>query len=217
MIVLTQTQGISYGLAEEPDVDEMTGLLAGVFSRSEPLAVATGLTFDEMQAIVGHLGRRIADAGLSVIARDQQSGRLIGASLTDDFAIPPPDDIDVLPGKFRPIAEVLEELDQQYRKAHRLNPGEVLHLLMVAIAPDSGGKGVASMLLTLTLEHGKQKGYVKAVGEATGKVSQHIFRKHGFVERFHIRYGDFLYEGKPVFNSISEHEALILMERNLGE
>ena len=217
MILLRQTQGISYGLAEATDVGEMTDLLAGVFSRSEPLAMATGLTFDEMQTIVGHLGQRIADAGLSVIARDQQSGTLIGASLTDDFAIPAPENIDVLPGKFRPIAEILEGLDQQYRKTHRINPGEVLHLLMVAIAPDSGGKGVASMPLTLTLEYGQQKGYVKAVGEVTGKASQHIFRKHGFVERFSIHYSDFQYQGKRVFNSIGEHEAVILMERTLGE
>ncbi len=217
MVLLTQTQGISYGLAEASDIEEVTGLVASVFSRSEPLAVAAGLTFDDMQAIVGHFGRRIAAAALSVIARHRQSGKLIGASLTDDFAIPPPDDVDVLPGKFLPIAELLEGLDQQYRKTHRLNPGEVLHLLMVAIDPDAGGKGIAGMLLTLTLEHGKHQGYVTAVGEATGNVSQHIFRKHGFVERFRIRYSDFLYEGKHVFNSISGHEAVVLMERNLDE
>jgi len=48
---------------------------------------------------------------------------------------------------------------------------------------------------------------------ATRRVSQHIFRKCGFVECFRVSYPEFLYEGKAVFASIRGHDAAMLMTR----
>ncbi len=215
MIPITQVQDIIYGLPETADIEEMADLLANVFSRFEPPAVAAGLSFDNVREIVTKYGKRAPGDALTIIARVQPTKRLVGAMLTDDFASPPPENVDKLPENFKPVAALLEGLDEQYRKVHPVVPGRILHLFMLGVAPDFGGRGIARILVQLTLENGKKKGYVKAITEATGNVSQHIFRNHGFVERFRIAYKDFLYEGKRTFDTIIEHEAVILMERNL--
>ncbi len=215
MIPLTQAQDISYGIAEAADIDEAADLLANVFSSSEPMAVAVGQSADEVRELVRQIGQRGANQGLTVIARHRPAGELVGVLLTDDFAVPPPGDVRDLPESFRPIAALLDELDQQYRNIHSVVQGQVLHLFMLGIAAEFGGRGIAGALLRLSLENGMRKGYERALTEATGRVSQHVFQRHGFVERFRVPYKDFVYRGRCVFESIGEHEAVILMEKIL--
>jgi hypothetical protein len=54
-----------------------------------------------------------------------------------------------------------------------------------------------------------------ALTEATGRISQRVFRKQGFVDRFSISYRDFTYEHKVVFASIQGHENASLMDKSL--
>jgi GNAT superfamily N-acetyltransferase len=213
--ICARIQDVVYGIAETADIEEMADLLANVFSRFEPPAVASGLSFDEVREIVLQYGWRAPADGLTLLARDQPSGRLIGAMLTDDFATPPPVPPDRLPKKFMPIAALLDELDRQYREHHSVVQGDALHLFMLGVAPDFGGKGIANGLVRLTLDNGKQKGFSRAITEATGNVSQHVFHKQGFVGRFRIAYPDFRFEGRRTFETIVEHQAVLLMERRL--
>lgn len=59
------------------------------------------------------------------------------------------------------------------------------------------------------------KGYRLAVTEATNRVSQHIFRKLGFVERAELPYRKYRRGGVPVFASIAEHGGPMAMDRQL--
>jgi GNAT superfamily N-acetyltransferase len=84
---------------------------------------------------------------------------------------------------------------------------------MLAVDAGRSGRGIAQELVRVCLENGRRKGYGRAVTEATGKISQQVFRKNAFAECFSVFYQQFLYEGAPVFASITEHERAILMER----
>jgi ribosomal protein S18 acetylase RimI-like enzyme len=151
-----------------------------------------------------------------MIARNQSSGKLVGAMLTDDFAAPQPEGFEKLTTvNFAPIAALLEKLDDQYRTVCPVAPGKALHLFMMGVDPDFGGRGIARTLVEVTLDNGKWKGYEKAITEATGKVSQHIFRSTGFVEQFRVPYQEFHFQGKYPFRTIVDHEAIMLLERNL--
>jgi ribosomal protein S18 acetylase RimI-like enzyme len=194
----------------------MEVLLAEVFNRFDPLAAAINLPLEEMRGLVRLFAEAAANDMLTVVARSQETGRLIGAMLTNDFASPSPEGIDKVAEHFDPIAALLNMLDEQYRKVAHTISGEILHLFMLGVAAEFGGKGIAKNLVRLTLENGKCRGYTVAVTEATGNVSQHIFRTFGFAERFRTNYRDFTYRGKAVFQGIVEHKATILMERNLG-
>ncbi len=215
MILLTRSQDVDFGIAENDDIEDMAELLASVFSRFDPLAVAAGLSFDEVRGLARGYGQRAPEDALTVVARIQSTGELVGAMLTDDLASPPPDRFENPIGNFKPIEALLQLLDDHLRKVQQVIPGRYLHLFMLAVAPEYGGRGIAHTLVRLTLENGKHKGFERAITEATGSVSQHIFRNHGFIERFRVPYREFEYNGKLVFKSIVDHEAVMLLERHL--
>ena len=204
-----------YSLATTADTDEIVDLLARVFSESEPPAVAMGLTFVDMKQFLGVVAPEIVSASLTVIARERDSGELAGVLLTDDFAQPPRLDHAQLSSRFAPIFSMLEELDEQFRMERTVLPGECMHLFMLGVDGRFAGCGIAKAMVAACLENGMQKGYRTAITEATGKVSQQVFRKNGFVERFTVSYRDFRYEGKPVFSDIREHDGAMLMEKSL--
>jgi predicted N-acetyltransferase YhbS len=87
---------------------------------------------------------------------------------------------------------------------------------LLAVARQHTGRAVAQNVVRLCLENGVQKGYRTAVTEATGLVSQHIFREtHGFVARHEIAYQTFRYQGRRPFASIKEHRSVILMDKSV--
>ncbi len=215
MISLTRSNDLSYGLLEQADFEEMAELLASVFSRFEPPAVAAGLTLDDVREVVRQVGRNAAADKLTVVARLQPAGTLVGAMLTDDFVSPASASSDALPRRFAPIGALLEALDARYRTLRRPSQGKFLHLFMLGVAPDAGGRGIAGTLVRLALENGKKRGYDVAVTEATGKISQHVFLKQGFSECFRVAYQEFRYDHEAVFEGIADQGAAILMERDL--
>lgn len=193
----------------------MANLLAKVFSRHDPPAVATGLTACEFEAFVRLLCPQVAADGLTIVARVAGSGELVGALLTEDSASVLPDGMDRLSAKFNPIFDILGQLETEYRGGRELRPRESLHLFLLGVSDRVAGRGVAQQLVAACLEHGKRRGYCVAVTEATNRISQHIFRKLGFVERVKRSYEAHRFDGQPVFVSIAEHGGPILMDKLL--
>ncbi|HEU5403001.1 MAG TPA: GNAT family N-acetyltransferase [Terriglobales bacterium] len=207
---------ISYSIAGDADSDEIVELLATVFSESEPPAVAAGLTFADMRQLLRLITPGIVSLSLTVVAREKGSGELAGALLTDDFAAPPKLDPTQISRRFAPIFSMLEELDEQFRRERVVLPGECLHLFMLGVERRFAGFGIAKSMVAACLENGIRAGYRAAVTEATGKISQHVFRGQGFRERFRVSYRNFRHAQKAVFAGISEHDGALLMEKSLG-
>lgn len=205
-----------YRVATVADTEEIINLLARVFSESEPPAVAMGLTFGDMKQFLRLITPEIVSILLTVIAREKGSGELAGALLTDDFALSPQFELDQISSRFAPVFSMLEELDERFRAGRTISPGEYMHLFMLGVNARFTGAGIAKSMVEACLENGLHKRYRTAVTEATGKISQRVFQKNGFVERFAVAYRDFKYEGKAVFASIKEHDRAMLMERVLS-
>ncbi len=149
------------------------------------------------------------------MARDHETHELIGAILTEDVASNLPDGLENISEKFEPILDILGQLDTEYRSDKSVRPGECLHLFLVGVNRSHGGRGVAQQLVTACLDHGKQMGYKSAVTEATNSVSQHVFRKMGFVDRIQRSYRDYRYEGTAPFAKIEGHTGPILMDKEI--
>ena len=207
---------IEYGIYVPSDAAAMAKLLAEVFSRYDPPAIATGLTTSEFKAFVQLLCPRAAAEGLTIVALLAGTGELIAALLTEDSASPLPDGIDQLSAKFDPIFDILGQLDTENRGGRTVHPGESLHLFLLGVSDRVAGRGVAQQLVASCLEHGTRRGYRVAVTEATNKVSQHIFRKQGFVARVQRSYEAYRFDGQQVFASIVEHGGPILMDKSLA-
>jgi ribosomal protein S18 acetylase RimI-like enzyme len=210
------SQPVGYSVAGPSDSDEIVCLLAEVFSQSDPPAVAMGLSCNEMKQFLQLVVPRVIPDGLTVVARSGDDGRLVGVFLSDDFASPPTVEPGQIGSKLLPIFSMLEILDEQFREGRTIAPGEYLHLFMLGVDAQFAGRGIAQGLVQACIDNGRRKGYRTALTEATGRVSQHIFRKNGFTERCSVTYRDFVYENATVFASIREHEKAILMERLLG-
>lgn len=215
MRILTEALGIQYGLLEPEDVPDMGHVLARAFSEREPPAIAVGMSFDDLEGLVSIFGPKALAEGLSIVARTT-SNELVGALLTEDFGTPPPIGIAGAPSRFAPVGALLDSLDDEYRTGHSVVPGSHLHLFMLGVSNGFSGAGIAQRMIKLCLENGAQRGYRLAITEATGRVSQHVFRKLGFQERYARAYKDFSCEGRLVFESIEAHGGTTLMERVIG-
>jgi len=206
---------IEYRAYIPSDADAMAKLLSDVFSRHDPPAVATGLSAAEFEAFVHLLCPQVAADGLTIVAQLPGSGELVGALLTEDSASAPPEGMDRLSAKFNPIFDLLGQLEAEYRGGRKVLPCESLHLFLLGVSDRVAGRGVAQQLVAACLEHGKRRGYRVAVTEATNKISQHVFRKQGFVERVKRSYAAHRFDGQHVFASIAEHGGPILMDKSL--
>jgi len=207
---------IEYGLYVPSEAEAMAKLLGETFSRYDPPAVAVGLTASEFEAFVRLLCPKVAAEGLTIVARLAGTGDLVGALLTEDSASALPDGMDRLSAKFDPIFDILGQLDTEYRGGQAVRSGDSLHLFLLGVSNRVAGRGVAQQLVTACLEHGTRRGYRVAVTEATNKVSQHIFRKQGFVERVQRSYEVHRFDGRKFFASIAEHGGPILMDKLLA-
>ena len=210
MQVLAERNDIRYGLLEEVDLAEMARTIGDVFSQSDPLAVAAHITTEEIQAFVSMFGPKAVAEGLTVIARDR-SGKLVGAMFSEDFGTPTPH-LEHLPESFAPVGALLDSLDAAYRLTQSIVVGSHAHLVMLAVFSSLSGRGIAQNLVKLCLENAAKRGYRLAVTEATGPISQHIFRKLGFRERLIASYKDFRFDDQPVFESIEIARGTILMD-----
>jgi len=208
-------QPLDYPVAKLSDCDDIVRLLAQVFSDSDPPAVAMRLSFGEMKRFLQLVVPNIIPDGLTVIARSQDAGKLAGVMLSDDFASPLSLDQNQISSKLLPIMSMLDGLDEQFRAGNTVSPGEYLHLFMLGVDREFAGHGVGQGVVKACVENAARMGYRMALTEATGRVSQHIFRKNGFVERFSVSYQDFVYDNSKVFASIQGHDKAILMERAL--
>ena len=193
----------------------MAMMTAEAFARYEPVISSLGIPLEDFADFVRVLGPKAEQEELTVIARDQKTDQIIGAMITDDFAIEPPEEIRRLGDNFEPIWAILDELDTQYKQGRILPKGEYLHFFLLAVDHRQTGKNVARNLVQTCLENGIRKGYKTGVVEATGVVSQHIFRKFGFVDCFETPYKTFTFQGKRVFESIKGHHGIILMDKAL--
>jgi ribosomal protein S18 acetylase RimI-like enzyme len=212
----TRMATVTCDVFQASDTDAVVDLLAGAFSTGDPPAVAMGLTHAELARFLDLLCRAAAADGLTIVARTSDTNQIVGALLTDDFGTPPALDPSAISGTLLPILAMLDGLDNDYRKERPIVAGRYLHLFMLGVDARFAGRGIAHQLVAECLSNGRRKGYTHAVTEATGVVSQHVFRKLGFTDRLRVAYQDYRYEERPVFASIRGHEATILMDRSLG-
>ena len=216
MTASREPPAIEYGLYEAADAPRVSALLGRVFSRRDPPAVAAGITASEFEAFVRLFCPHVAEDRLTVVARLADSGQLVGVMLTEDGASPPPEGLERLAPGFEPIFDILGQLDSEYRGERTPPRGESLHLFLLGVADQAVGGGVAQELVRRSLAHGVDRGYRLAFTEATNQVSQHIFRKLGFVERVRRSYATHRFEGRAAFESVAEHGGPVLMDRELS-
>lgn len=215
-MILNEAEGVQYELLDINELHELAMMTAKVFTRHEPITSSLDISSAEFTDFVRLLGPKLEQEKLTVIARCKNTKQIIGTMVTDDFAIEPPEELRQLKGNYAPLWAVLDELDTQYKQGKFVSKGEYLHLFLLAVDTRQSGKKIAQNLVKTSLEHGIRNGFKTGIVEASGLISQNIFRKFGFVDRFEASYNTFTFQGKQVFNAIKDHHGIILMDKSLS-
>jgi len=208
--------GIVFRDMSEADNAEMSKLLADVFSRRDPPAMATQFSPKKLEEIAAIFGTKSAKEGLSSVAVETSSGKIVGAILGHDFGCPPPSEIGNVDLSSEPVIALLDQLEEIFSKTHEVRPGEFLHVFMIAVRDEFSGKGIAQNLLQFCLKQAQKSGYSVAFTEATNQISQSIFRKFGFEEIHLVDYHAFEFNGRKPFQEIIDQRGCALKEIQLS-
>ena len=198
------------------DLEETIACMVDVFPRGEPMTKAMEITSDEFYPFAEIYCKKAIKEGLSLVARNKETGNVIGFLISEDLASLPPNSIKTINEKFLPIIKLLDELDENYKQSFELNGQNILRLFMVGVNEHYEGLNLATTLIEKSLKLAMLKNYSYAIGEATSSVTQHILRdKLGFDEKFAIDYKSYTYNGKHVFNNMKNTSCCVLLEKRL--
>ncbi|MGL5060379.1 MAG: GNAT family N-acetyltransferase [Microcoleus sp.] len=219
-MTVREEKRVIYEIFQEQDLEKTISCIVDVFSSSEPLAKVVGITQDEFYPFAKIICKKAVKDGLSHIAKDYSTGEVIGFIISekliqenneqsnqifDDFV------------KFIPILSLLAQLEEQYMSRLSIEEKEhTLHCFMVGVQASYRNQNIAKYLIDNNIKNAK-KFFLKAICEATGIISQHIFLQLGFKEIVAIEYQDYEYQGVKIFGNLAPHKKCILMEKILDK
>ncbi|CAF4158659.1 unnamed protein product [Adineta steineri] len=123
--------------------------------------------------------------GLSFLARHRSSGEIVAAIIADDlyFGHKKHPYNPSGPPACTPVIDILDEMDDMFINrdfGQELKPHMVLHIWMGATRADHSGKGLATRLREVTIDHARDvKGFQYVFVQATGPATRHIYLKMG--------------------------------------
>lgn len=204
--------GIVYDVLDECDLDRAINCLTATFTRGEPMTRELGITKREFNAFSELICTKAVLGNLSVAARDEWTGQLVGCHISEDFAEGLIKDDDPIPSCFYPILALLEALDMKYIDKYPIVKNDLFHGFMVGVDKQYKGKNIGYHLVDVSNALGNARGFRAAIAEVTGSVSQHILiHKHHYQVLDAIPYSAFRYQQKPVFKGITSCESCQLV------
>jgi ribosomal protein S18 acetylase RimI-like enzyme len=212
---LTQSKTV-IRTAVAADTVEMSKLLGDVFHRRDPPAVATGFSSAKLERVVAIFGAKSAGEGLSVVAVDPGTSEVVGAVLAHDFGTPPPGEIEGVDLSTEPVIALLDGLENHFLRKQDVVPSKFLHIFMIGVRDDHSGKRISYQLLEACLKGAGERGFRRAITEATNHISQGVFRRIGFTETYLVRYEDFEFMGQKPFETIRDQRGCALMEMDIA-
>lgn len=204
---------ITCSIPADTDYRETVDLLTETFCQGDPIETALHITPGEFRVMLELELEPIWRNGLSMLARDVPSGRLLGALVAMDALAESVDSRGKITPKFEPIGEIARDFHDFYVSTRNPQPGSCLYLFVIGVHSDAAGQGLGQKLIGEALRNARKKGYRSAFALTTNLASMNAFRKHQFSAIKTIDYQSYLYRGCPVFASITEHPGLSLMER----
>lgn len=201
---------------EPNDVVEASECLAKGFLR-EPMTESLKISYEEMLGFCQPVVSKASKLGLSVIAKDIETDKIVGLTINKDFLNSPTEENVTLNKKLFPIFKLLDDLDKKYQQSNEVDVNEVFHTLMIAVNSDIKTRNLSSKLLSRSLENAVNNGFKKTVMEATSSISQHIaLNKFSYKEFHSINYSDFSYKNKNTFRHINSVSSCKLLYKELN-
>ena len=121
--LLAEKKGIIYEILQANDLEQTIACICDVFTASEPMTKAVGITPDEFYSFAKiYINKAVKDE-LSVVAKDKVNRKVLGFLISEDLISEPPDEIETVNAKFHPIMELLDQLGEKYRTSQKIEKG----------------------------------------------------------------------------------------------
>ena len=215
---LSETETLSYEIFDLKDLDRVADVIGQAFAEFNPLTVSQQLSVNETIDYVKLISEWTEKQQLTVVAKNKSTDEVASVVLAGDFAdnFLTSENSKHLNSKLKPIIELLESLEAQYKHGKQIRAGKYLYIHMLAVSPKYQRRKIAQNSTKVCLDCAIEKGFTHAVTEASNFISQYVFVKIGFTPRHRIKYQQFTYQGQKVFASIEEDTGTILMDKLLN-
>ena len=202
---------ILFQVLSHRDIEDTATCVSQVFSSFEPIAKALKISFNEFYRFAVPVCQKAADEEISIIAKDQKTGEIVGFIISEDLMTVKPGPTEGIDNKFEAVFSLLSELEENYRKCHLVKGVHILHILMLGVQEKYSKRHIATTLVRENLNLAKHHNFEIAITEDTGVASGHIFQNLGFIEEFAIEYKSYKFKGKHIFSSLENPPNCLLM------
>ncbi len=214
---MLEQDGIVYEILQSKDLASTIECMATVFPDSEPLTHCLGITKEYYYPVAEIVCQKAVEDGLSHVAKDAQTGELVGFIISEDMYIENNyykekyQEFD----QFLPIISLIDSLQKEYLADKNIRKGEFFYESMIGVYPKYQNRHIGRYLYAENIEYAKTKKFSRIITETTGIVTQRYCSRFGFKEIVSIDYQDYEYQGVKVFANITGHKKCVLMEKLL--
>lgn len=183
------TSRFNIHMMREEDRDLALSLLVKSFFHDEPLAkyLQLGEPIDFAKTIINDA---INDR-CSFVAYDIQTNQLIGLSLNEIRYQNDTHNINESNEKLSYILHLLEQMHKDVNLFDRLMTNTLLHIFIINVDKNFRGHGLASSLISASIEHAKNIDIGGAYAEATNIYSFKSFLQQGFQVYYQLNYAQY--------------------------
>lgn len=180
------------------DVSRAMAFTARTFVAQEPTSVALKFTTCDFVTSFADVMTKSIESGLSFAVEDEY-GDIVAQSLSIDY------DTFVMAnyGHTRESAPMFD----LFSKLNAYVPNKEC-VVVFAISSEVQGKGLASALLTSTIEEANRSGYSMVLADCTNFKSQNLFSKFGFSTKVTINYKNYEYGVTKPYACINDTQGI---------
>jgi len=214
-MIATTEQNITLEVLKPEHIVGATRCIVDTFAKGEPMTVALGITPEEYTYFAQIFIEKAAVDQMSAVAVDDW-GKVVGATICEDYTSAPPVGIKQISEKFTSIFQLLESLSERYTQAYRVVPGSHYHIFMCGVSQSHANLQLGQKLTRFVEDLAREYGYHTLICEATGRISQFVTEHQlGFQHIDEISYQQFQYKNQPVFSSVDNVKSCAVYHKAL--
>ncbi|RWS20193.1 hypothetical protein B4U80_12134 [Leptotrombidium deliense] len=219
---LNSNESLRIRRMKKEDIDEVSKLFADTFALHEPMSVHLGHNPITFLPFAVSATKRCAKESLSYICEDLNNDcghRIVGFCLNETLNVKEIECESINDDNYE-ISALLTNLEKKW--LHMLNEDclkkKIFHLATVGVHSDYNNRGIASKLISASLNNAKDENFDFVVLEATAIATQKIFKdKYKFRECVSQVYEEFEFKGKRVFEGLTNPKSVIVFEKELKD
>ncbi len=199
------------------DIDQCFALATQVFVEGSTLHRALNIGLNEYRDYLWPSFQTMVRDGLSVVATDRISHRVLGCLIVTRFDPSGSSDIPKNE-KFAPLQALTSELVRRYRAKRELTAGDAVLVDMGAVAPEATGMGVYKAMRFRANQIAQDCGFRFILGELSSAATQQVvLDQMGHRNMAEVSFAAFEHAGTHPFSSITSPSRIVLSEGDLLE